>query len=147
VPADRLAASVEAATGAATPRRLQILIVDDDLLVLQSLQDTLEIDGHVVTTANSGQAGIEAFHAAQARGTPFALVITDLGMPYVDGRQVASAVKSASPTTPVILLTGWGQRLVEEGDVPPHVDQILNKPPKLRELRETLAHYCQPRRS
>jgi CheY-like chemotaxis protein len=35
------------------------------------------------------------------------MVLTDLGMPYVDGRRVASAVKADSPSTPVILLTGW----------------------------------------
>jgi CheY-like chemotaxis protein len=52
---------------------------------------------------------------------------------------VASAIKGVSPTTPIILLTGWGQRLVAEGDIPPHVDQVLNKPHKLRELREALA--------
>ena len=52
-------------------------------------------------------------------------------MPYVDGRKVASAVKAACPYTPVIMLTGWGQRLVAEGDVPPHVDRVLNKPPKI----------------
>ncbi len=74
----------------------------------------------------------------------FAAVITDLGMPYVDGRQVAAAVKEISPATPVILLTGWGQRLVAEGDIPPHVDRVLAKPPKLRELREALAQLCRP---
>jgi hypothetical protein len=51
---------------------------------------------------------------------------------------VASAVKAASPTTPVILLTGWGQRLIAEGDLPPHVDRVLSKPPKLRDLRAAL---------
>jgi CheY-like chemotaxis protein len=66
------------------------------------------------------------------------VVITDLGMPYVDGRQVASSVKQVSPATPVIMLTGWGQRLVTEGDVPPDVDLVLSKPPRLRELREAL---------
>jgi outer membrane cobalamin receptor len=35
---------------------------------------------------------------------------------------------------------GWGQRLVAEGDIPPHVDRILNKPPRLREIREALFH-------
>src|SRR5258708_2366759 len=48
----------------------------------------------------------------------FAVVITDLGMPEVDGRKVASTIKAASPLTPVIMLTGWGERLVAEGDVP-----------------------------
>jgi signal transduction histidine kinase/ActR/RegA family two-component response regulator len=124
------------------PSRLRLLLIDDDPLLLKSLRDALETDGHIVTIANDGQAGIDTFRAAQERGETFAAVITDLGMPYVDGRKVAAAVKDASSSTPVILLTGWGQRLVAEGDIPPHVDRVLSKPPKLRELRETLAHCC-----
>ncbi len=127
------------------PTRLRILVVDDDPLILRALCETLESDGHEVITANGGQAGIDAFCAAQGRGKPFSIVITDLGMPRVDGRKVASFVKSASGSTPVILLTGWGQRLVAEGEVPPEVDRVLSKPPKLRELREALT-LCSSRR-
>jgi CheY-like chemotaxis protein len=65
-------------------------------------------------------------------------VLTDLGMPYLDGRQVASFVKGASPSTPVILLTGWGQRLIADNDAPQYVDRVLSKPPRLRDLREAL---------
>jgi CheY-like chemotaxis protein/anti-sigma regulatory factor (Ser/Thr protein kinase) len=126
------------------PQRLRLLVVDDDPLLLKSLRDILESDGHVVVTANDGRAGIDAFHAAETRGDSFAAVITDLGMPYVDGRKVATAIKAASPSTPVILLTGWGQRLLSEDDVPAHVDRVLSKPPKLRELREALAQHCGP---
>jgi signal transduction histidine kinase/ActR/RegA family two-component response regulator len=129
----------------AIPSRLRLLVVDDDPLILMSLRDTLERDGHVVVTANAGQAGIDTFTAARAGTEPFDLVITDLGMPHVNGGKVAGAVKDASPSTPVILLTGWGKRLVAEGDVPPHVNHVLNKPPKLRELREALAR-CVPGR-
>jgi CheY-like chemotaxis protein/anti-sigma regulatory factor (Ser/Thr protein kinase) len=118
---------------------MRILIVDDDPLILKSLRDTLEADGHVVTAADGGKAGIDTFLSAQSAGTPFQVVITDLGMPYVDGRKVAASVKAAASGTVVLMLTGWGQRLVMDGDVPPHVDSVLSKPPKLRELRETLA--------
>lgn len=121
------------------PPRLRILSVDDDPLLIKSLRDALEGDGHAVVTASGGQEGIEIFRAAAQGDERFAVVITDLGMPYVDGRKVASAIKNESPSTPVILLTGWGQRLVAEGDVPPNVDRVLNKPPKLRELRTALA--------
>lgn len=121
------------------PACLRLLIVDDDPLLLKSLRDILEADGHTVATANGGEAGINAFRTAVSERLPFAAVITDLGMPYVDGRKVSSAVKEMSPTTPVILLTGWGQRLVEEVEIPPHVDRVLSKPPKLRELRDALA--------
>jgi PAS domain S-box-containing protein len=120
------------------PAQLRILVVDDDPLLLKSLRDTLQGDGHLVTMANGGQEGILSFQASVDRGEPYSLVITDLGMPYADGRKVSGAVKHASPSTPVVLLTGWGQRLMAEGDVPPHVDRVLSKPPKLRELRQVL---------
>ena len=125
----------------------RILVVDDDPLLLKSLRDTLDTDGHVVTTANGGLAGLDAFSAAREAETPFDLVITDLGMPYVDGRQVASGVKELSPSTPVILLTGWGQRLMDDGELPAHVDRVLNKPPKLAELRAALAALTEPTRT
>ncbi len=112
------AAGLEPEVVDATPPRLRILSVDDDPLLIKSLRDALEADGHAVVTAHGGQEGIDAFREAEQRDEPFAVVITDLGMPYVDGRKVASAIKGASPSTPVILLTGWGQRLVAEGDVP-----------------------------
>jgi CheY-like chemotaxis protein len=63
------------------------------------------------------------------------VVITDLGMPVMDGRAVACTVKQSSPDTPVILLTGWGARIDAEGSIPEHVDRLLSKPPKLSELR------------
>ena len=129
------------------PARLRLLLVDDDPVLLKSLREALEMDGHIIVTANGGEAGIAAFRAAVERRAPFAAVITDLGMPYVDGRKVAVAVKEATPATPVILLTGWGKRLVAEGDIPPHVDRVLAKPPRLREVREALAQLCQAQSS
>jgi len=118
--------------------RLAILIVDDDPLLLESLRDALQLDGHAVTSANGGQAGIDAFAAGCLSSRPFDLVITDLGMPYVDGRQVAAEVKARSPGTPVVMLTGWGQRLAADEEMPAFVDKLLSKPPKLREVRAAL---------
>jgi CheY-like chemotaxis protein len=118
---------------------LRLLLVDDDPLLLQSLQDVLSLEGHEVTAADGGQRGIDEFYAARGRGEPFAVVVTDLGMPKVDGRTVAAAIKSASPETPVVLLTGWGQRLRDEAELPEYVDRVLSKPPRVSELRATLA--------
>jgi CheY-like chemotaxis protein len=128
------------ATQARRPqRRLRILVVDDDLLLLKSLRDTLEAEGHEVVVADGGQAGIDTFVAAKERGEPFTVVLSDLGMPHVDGRKVASMVKSASPNTPVVLVTGWGQRMHAQNELPSGVDRVLSKPPRLSELREALA--------
>jgi len=119
----------------------RILIVDDDPMLLNSLREALESDGHDVTTASGGQAGINAFVESHAEGKPFPIVITDLGMPHVDGRTVASAVKGSVPQTVVLMLTGWGRRLMAEGEMPPHVDEILSKPPRLADLRVALAAH------
>ena len=114
---------------------LRILLVDDDPHVLDSMALVLELDGHDVVIAEGGQAGIDAFAGAQAARNPFSVVITDLGMPGVGGGQVAHAIKTLSPDTPIILLTGWGTRLGGERDMPADVDFTLSKPPQLPELR------------
>jgi CheY-like chemotaxis protein/anti-sigma regulatory factor (Ser/Thr protein kinase) len=118
---------------------MRILIVDDDPMLLQSLRDALEFDGHKVHTADGGQAGIDAFDASTDAGRPFPVVITDLGMPHVDGRQVAAAIKRANPETRVVMLTGWGQRMSVADNMPVGVDRLLGKPPNMWQLREALA--------
>jgi signal transduction histidine kinase/ActR/RegA family two-component response regulator len=123
-------------------RRLRILLVDDDPLLIKSLQDTLQQDGHVIEATHGGQAGIDAFAAAFRRQECFDVVITDLGMPHVDGRRVAAEVRMISGATPVILLTGWGQRLIAANDTPEHVSKVLSKPPRLQELRAALAEVA-----
>jgi CheY-like chemotaxis protein len=116
-------------------RRLRMLLIDDDPLIIKAMEDALTADGHVITSASGGQAGIDTFATAHGTEDAFAVVFTDLGMPRVDGRKVADTVKRLSPQTPVILLTGWGQRMLAENDIPPHVDRVLSKPPRLQELR------------
>ncbi len=126
---------------AAAAKQLRVLIIDDDPLVLKSLSDTLEAEGHAAVIAADSRHGIDTFRCAQL-SEPFSAVITDLGMPHLDGYAVAKAIKESSPMTPVILLTGWGRRLEPDGDAPPNVDRVLAKPPKLRELRAALAECC-----
>lgn len=121
------------------PRSLRLLLVDDERAVRASLQELLELEGHQVHAAPGGQAAIEAFAAALARGEAYDAVITDLGMPHVDGREVAAAVKRSSPHTPVVMLTGWGRRMKDSGERPSHVDHLLPKPPRIDDLRAALA--------
>lgn len=121
------------------PSHTKILVIDDDPVLLTSLREVLVQDGHQVQTANGGKAGIEAFNDALKAGKPFPIVITDLGMPHLDGRAVATAVKAAAPDTIIFLLTGWGQRLVGSGEVPVEVHAVLSKPPRIAELRQRIA--------
>jgi CheY-like chemotaxis protein len=121
-------------------RPLRVLVIDDDPLVRRAMGDALNSDRHLVTVADGGQSGIDAFLESVSCGQPFELVITDLGMPRVDGKQVASTIKHASPKTPIFLLTGWGQRLVSEQGTPANVDLVLSKPPRLADLRRSIAN-------
>ncbi len=123
-------------------RPLRVLVIDDDLVVLTALQAILEGLGHVVVAVEGGRQGIAAFREAEANGSPFAVVITDLGMPHCDGRKVAAALKTERPEVPIVLLTGWGQRMEAEGEKPEHVDRILSKPPKASELQAALAELA-----
>jgi PAS domain S-box-containing protein len=127
----------------APPPGIRLLVVDDDPIILESMRAVLEHAKCSVGIAAGGQEGIQAFATALADGPPFELVITDLGMPSIDGRRVASAVKSLSPNTPVILLTGWGQRMLSDGDTPDDVDYVLAKPPKPRELLAAIGDLAQ----
>jgi PAS domain S-box-containing protein len=130
------------ATAPPTPgRRLRLLVIDDDPRLLASLGEFLGDEGHEVVLAADGRAGVEAFVAAVAAGKAPDAVITDLGMPHLDGRKVAEQVKARVPATPVILLTGWGQRLIGP-DIPPHVDRVLDKPPSLHALRLALSQLA-----
>jgi signal transduction histidine kinase/ActR/RegA family two-component response regulator len=122
---------------------LRILLVDDDAFVRESTQVVLEIGGHVAVEADGGEAGLKLFDEALARGEPFDVVMTDLGMPGMDGSQLAKAIKALSPTTPIVLLTGWGKRRTSDADLSEYVDFTLAKPPELKLLLQTLADAAQ----
>ena len=98
-----------------------ILLVDDDPEVSEVLGLTLEQLGHRVTGVTSGKQALSAFEK-----NDYDLVITDLGMPDVSGREVARVVKEIKPETPVLLITGWGVQL-DLGELPA-VDGVIAKP-------------------
>lgn len=125
------------------PHSLNVLCIDDEPLLRELVKEMLEKDGHRVQSADGGQTGLDAFRKAVEQGKPFDLVLTDLGMPYIDGREVARVVKKESPKTPVVLLTGWGAFMKRDGEEPAHVDGILSKPPRIHELRQVLARVTQ----
>lgn len=117
---------------------LRVLCIDDEPLLRDMLRQILENGGHNVEVADGGQAGLDLFRSSKQRGEPFDVVITDLGMPYLDGRQLSKTLKNESAATPIILLTGWGTIMKEDGDLPAQVDGMLSKPPKIAELYEML---------
>lgn len=78
----------------------RIAVVDDDPRVLESLQDMLESSGYSVRTFPSAKALIDAGL------TDIDCLITDIGMPMMDGFALHDLVKKARPDLPVFLITG-----------------------------------------
>ncbi len=89
------------------PQSLCVLVVDDDSLVLTSTTLLLEDLGHQVLCAMSGTQALQRF----AEYPAIDLMITDLAMPVMDGGQLASAVRLLRPDLPIILASGYAQRL------------------------------------
>jgi signal transduction histidine kinase/ActR/RegA family two-component response regulator len=117
---------------------LRILCIDDEPLVLEVVSRTLGQLGHQVIASESGVAGLDALRRSLEEQRPFDAIITDLGMPEMDGRAVAQVAKRISPKTPVILLTGWGIFMKSTVEKPEGVDFILSKPPSVADLTEGL---------
>lgn len=87
--------------------RLCVLVVDDDSLVLTSTCLLLEDLGHRVISAVSGADALKVLESERA----IDLVITDMAMPQMDGAQLAQAIRIERPSVPIILATGYAERL------------------------------------
>ena len=87
--------------------RLSVLVVDDDSLVLTSTSLLLEDLGHRVINATSGAQALALFD----QGEVIDLMITDMAMPQMSGAQLAHAVRVLKPDLPIILATGYAERL------------------------------------
>jgi PAS domain S-box-containing protein len=112
----------------------RILAVDDDAGLADMLRAMLAVGGHYVTVATSGAEAVRLFEQQ-----PFDVVCTDLGMPGMNGWEVARAVRARAPQTPVILITGWGTALDPDELAAGTVDFVLPKPYRVVQVQEIVA--------
>ncbi len=121
------------------PERVgSILVIDDEADVRELLADVLGGRGHKVTVAAGGREGLGRFETGR-----YDLVLTDLGMPDVNGWEVARAVKAARTETPVLLLTGWSDAVDPSEEH--RVDGIVRKPFDLNRLTSAVSAALAPR--
>jgi signal transduction histidine kinase len=123
----------------ATAKSLRVLVIEDEESIRRFLATGLTQLGHRPRVTNDAEEGLAAFHEE-----PFDLVLTDLGLPGLSGEEVARRVAQRSPTTPVVLLTGWSSQLHDEAQPLEGVTRILGKPISLSHLAATLASVCPP---
>jgi PAS domain S-box-containing protein len=117
-----------------------ILLVDDEQIILSSMQRALERSGYSVVSARSGQEALEIFAINPGR---FCLVITDLTMPGVDGRELVRRLMDMRPDVPVILSTGYGDSITEQESQSLGIREMLLKPPNTHELNAAIHRVLQ----
>ena len=140
LPAGEIEVECTPAGESGPPSRMSVLVVDDEEAVLEVMVDLLVAMGMDVKSAVGGPAGVEA-----VRNHQFDVVFTDLGMPEMNGWDLALAVKSSQPDTAVVLVTGWGFQLEEEAAASRGIDLVVAKPFSWDDVLHALRHAAELR--
>ncbi len=127
--------SAQAPAPVSLTKTLKLLVVDDDASLREIAYKALLLRGHEVQMAESG---FEALQLVRENG-PFDAVLTDLGMPGMNGFEVAHEVKALHPETVVILTTGWAAELDTNKMRESGVDRTVHKPFDVEQVLQLIA--------
>ena len=120
---------------------LRVLVVEDNLDSAQSLGELLELWGHEARVVHDGPSAL-----ALAPGFGPAVVLLDIGLPSMDGYEVALALcrDASSPPPYLVALSGYGQEQDRERSREAGIDRHFTKPMDPQELRQLLAEIDRP---
>jgi len=113
-----------------------ILLIDDEEVLLETVSDDLKESGYQVTTAASGEEGLNSF-----KNLSHDLVIVDLKMQDMDGLEVSKKIKQLNPKTPIIILTGYGSMETAIEALRMNLEDYIIKPVNRDDLFEKVAHH------
>jgi PAS domain S-box-containing protein len=113
----------------------RLLFVDDEKGVIDSIQPMLEILGYKVTARTSS---IEALQAFRHKAYEFDLVITDMTMPNMTGKELARKMMSIRSDIPVILCTGFSEQIDEDRAKEMGISAFVMKPIIMHEIASTI---------
>jgi two-component system, cell cycle sensor histidine kinase and response regulator CckA len=112
-------------------RKIRILFVDDDEIIISSVQNALKRLGHDVVAAINSLEALELFSKSPDK---FDLVITDLTMPQISGVVLAKKLMDTRPDIPVIVSTGYSDAIDEQEAISLGIRVLIEKPATIREL-------------
>ncbi|MGM0377965.1 MAG: PAS domain-containing hybrid sensor histidine kinase/response regulator [Bacteroidota bacterium] len=112
-----------------------ILIVDDEKPIVEMQQQILEGLGYKVTSRTSSAEALESFRSDP---NEFDIVITDMTMPNMTGDRLALKIKKIRPDVPVILCTGFSEKINQQKNGDPGVEGCMMKPVTRTELAKTV---------
>jgi PAS domain S-box-containing protein len=106
-------------------QRLSVMVIDDDHDNLDAFSALLETKGHSVKRASSG---LEALQKLAEENVMADVVFCDLGMPLMNGWEIARRVKSLKTAPAFFLVTGWASEIPDDDPRRRLVDAIIAKP-------------------
>jgi len=113
----------------------RLLVVDDEAAIIEITVEALQELGYQVTGMLDSSQALQELKQHPAR---YALLITDQTMPEVTGTELATELRHLSPSTPVLLCTGYSADLQEQGPLPENIKKVMAKPLPLPELVTTI---------
>lgn len=116
----------------------KVLVVDDDPVVSKSFNRVLTQKGYLVVTAENAAQALERMNAQD-----YDVVFSDIKMPGMSGIELAEEIKARKPWTPVVIVTGYGDKTNQERAKAAGVAAFLNKPVSPEMLQETAEHAMQ----
>ncbi len=96
-------------------------MVDDEEIIRLMVAEALRDDGYVVLEAADGEAALRLVRS----GERIDMLVTDVGLPGLNGRRLADAARELVPELPVLLITGYAGKALEEMDLPRGMDVLL----------------------
>lgn len=114
-----------------------ILVVDDEPLVCETVAMLLQVDGHRVASAHSATEALALFESGK-----FDLVITDFFMPAMTGGELAAAIKTRAPKQPILLLTAYAERFRSPAAPLNGIDFVVDKPIPMEALRAAIVRFA-----
>ena len=114
---------------------LRVLMAEDERLAAEVLEEGLAAEGFEVIAAPDGEVALEL----ASTGTPFDVLLTDLRMPRLDGRELIARLRAGRPELPVVVMTGYppngGSAELHDGSAPL---ELLTKPIELSRLVDAI---------
>lgn len=108
---------------------MRVLLVEDDLLIGESLQESLQDEAYTVDWVKDGRDAILTLKVQE-----YNLILLDLGLPEIDGMNVLQTIRSANIDTPVLILTARDQLTDRIKGLDAGADDYVTKPFELGEL-------------
>jgi len=116
----------------------RVLIIDDEAEIRRNLTFGLTQAGFTCTACPDGISAIHELHRSQEEGVGYNYLISDIFMPDIDGLKILKVIKTEFPDLPVLIITGFGDEMLESKALAEYNTGFLDKPFEISELIEAL---------